>query len=85
MAGLLKTARSFNELGELMKNARLHIRVIAGFQIQGRQPAEVGEVLEVSRSLATELISGGKAVQCDPPKVPEPVPEPKAKEPKVKP
>lgn len=69
MNGLLKTARSFSELGELMKNTRCHIRVIAGFQLQGRKPAEVGEVLEVSRSFAAEMVSGGKAEVCEEPKV----------------
>lgn len=82
MAGLLKTARSFNELGELMKNTRVHIRVLAGFQLQGRKPAEIGEVLEVARSLASELIGGGKAEVCAPPK-PAPVETPVA--PKAKP
>jgi cyclophilin family peptidyl-prolyl cis-trans isomerase len=63
----LKTARSFDELADhMMKNQREYIRVTAGFQMQGRKPAEIGDELQVSRSFAAELVSAGKAERIPP-------------------
>ncbi len=58
----LRTARSLGELThDMMKNQREWVRVLSGFQIQGREPAQIGEELQVSRSFAAELVSSGKA------------------------
>lgn len=59
----LKTARSFQELVDPMmwKNKFVTIKALAGFIVQGREPVKEGETLKVSKSFASELISGGKA------------------------
>jgi hypothetical protein len=66
----MRTARSFGELADMMKNQRVHVRVLSGFIMQGRQPAEPGEILQVSRSFASELCASDKAeiVPAPPPK-----------------
>lgn len=69
----LKTARSFNELANAMKNTRVHIRVLNGFIMQGREPAKVGEEMQVSRSFAAELVGSEKA-EIIPPPPPKPDP-----------
>jgi hypothetical protein len=73
MSGSLKTARSFDELANDMKNTRQHVRVLTGFIMQGREPAKPGEILQVSRSFAAELIAGDKAEAiAAPPPAPDP-------------
>lgn len=67
----LKAAQSFGELVDMMKNTRVHIRVLSGFIMQGREPAKPGEVLQVSRSFAAELVASEKAEL-----VPAPAPKP---------
>jgi hypothetical protein len=59
----LKSARSFQELVDPMmwKNKFVTIKAVAGFVVQGRDPVKEGEVLKVSKSFASELVSGGKA------------------------
>jgi len=69
----LKSARSFNELANSMKNTRVTIKVLAGFLMQGREPTKPGEILQVSRSFAAELCSADKAeVIPTPPPAPDP-------------
>jgi hypothetical protein len=65
----LTTARSFDELVNdmMMKNTREWVQVTAGFVLQGRKSAEIGEKMQVSRSFAAELIACGKAERIDPP------------------
>lgn len=68
----LKTAQSFGELANMMKNTRVHVRVLTGFLMQGREPAKPGEILQVSRSFAAELVSADKAeVVPAPPPIPD--------------
>lgn len=66
----LRTARSFDELANDMKNTRVNIRVLSGFIMQGREPAKVGEEMLVSRSFAAELVGAEKAeiIPLPPPK-----------------
>lgn len=69
----LRTVQSFGELVDMMKNTRVHVRVLSGFLMQGREPAKPGEVLQVSRSFAAELCSAEKAeIVAAPPPKPDP-------------
>lgn len=55
------------------------VKVTSGFFMEGRKPAEAGEILNLPRSRASELVHSGKAVYyTEPPPAPAPVPLPQA-------
>ena len=54
------------------------VKVTSGFFIEGRKPAETGEILQVPRSRASELVHSGKAVYYTPPETPAAAPPPPA-------
>jgi hypothetical protein len=48
------------------------VRAFSGFYVEGRAPAEEGEVLEVPLSVAVMLMHSNKAERCDGPARPAP-------------
>jgi len=46
---------------------KVFVRAFSGFYVEGRDPGEEGEVLEVPLSIAVTLIHSNKAERCDGP------------------